>query len=101
MLDKTFWDAALTRAGKTMAQTATATIGAASVMSDVNWGFVLSASILAGVLSILTSIYTGLPEVEAYKATEEALIEDMNVDEPDDSFAFDSDDDDEDGEDIV
>lgn len=59
-----FWKAALIRAIRTVAQTAVATIGSAAVLSDVNWGVVVSASILAGVLSLLTSIATGLPEVE-------------------------------------
>lgn len=54
--------AALIRAAKTMAQTAVATLSVAVVMSDVNWVAVGSASLLAGVLSVLTSI-AGLPEV--------------------------------------
>lgn len=54
--------AALIRAAKTMAQTAAATLSVAVVMSDVNWLAVGSASLLAGVLSVLTSI-AGLPEV--------------------------------------
>ena len=49
------------RAIKTVCQTAVATIGVATVMSEVNWIAVASASLLAGVLSILTSV-AGLPE---------------------------------------
>lgn len=55
--------AALVRAVKTIAQTAVATIGAAAVLSDVNWLMVVSASLLSGLLSILTSV-AGLPEVK-------------------------------------
>ncbi|MBQ8616604.1 MAG: hypothetical protein IJ418_03710 [Clostridia bacterium] len=51
------------RAIKTVAQTAVATIGTTAVMSEVNWLMVGSASLLAGVLSLLTSI-AGLPELE-------------------------------------
>lgn len=51
------------RAIKTVAQTAVATIGTSAIMSDVNWILVGSASLLAGILSILTSV-AGLPEVD-------------------------------------
>ena len=60
---KEWWRAAGIRALKTVAQTAISTIGVSTIMSDVNWMMVLSASALAGVLSLLTSI-AGLPELE-------------------------------------
>lgn len=59
---KTWLKAAGVRALKTVAQTAIATIGTSAVISEVNWLMVGSASLLAGILSILTSI-AGLPEV--------------------------------------
>lgn len=59
-----FWKAALTRAARTLAQTAVATIGTSALITEVNWLNVLSASALAAVLSLLTSVATGLPEVE-------------------------------------
>lgn len=62
--NKSFWKATAIRAIKTICQTAIATIGTASIMSDVNWVVVASASLLAGILSVLTSIVTGLPEVD-------------------------------------
>ena len=60
---KSWIKAAGIRAVKTIAQTAIATIGTAAVVSSVDWEMVVSASILAGFLSILTSI-AGLPEVK-------------------------------------
>lgn len=57
-----WWKAAGIRAIKTVAQTAVATIGTAAVLAQVDWWMVLSASVLAGILSLLTSV-AGLPEV--------------------------------------
>lgn len=61
--NKDFWRATAIRAIKTVCQTAIATIGTASILSEVNWLVVASASILSGILSVLTSIVAGLPEV--------------------------------------
>lgn len=61
---KSFLKAAGIRAVRTVAQTAVAVIGTSAMMEQVNWWAVLSASILAGILSILTSVATGLPEVD-------------------------------------
>lgn len=60
---KEWFRAAGIRAIKTCAQTAVATIGTAAVMASVDWKMVVSASVLAGILSILTSL-AGLPEVD-------------------------------------
>lgn len=62
-MNKKWWKAAGIRAIKTVAQTAAATIGTSVMISEVNWVMVVSASALAGVLSLLTSV-AGLPEVE-------------------------------------
>ena len=56
--------AAAVRAAKTVAQTAIATIGTTAMITEVNWLVVFSASALAGVLSVLTSVVTTLPEVD-------------------------------------
>ena len=63
-MTKNWWVAAGTRAIKTVAQTAAATIGTTAVFAAVDWALVGSTALLAGVLSLLTSV-AGLPEVEA------------------------------------
>lgn len=75
----TFIKASLIRCIRTICQTAVSVIGTAFVLSEVDWWVVVSASILAGILSILTSVATGLPEVEY----EQHLH--MYVDEPEDA----------------
>lgn len=62
-MTKKWLKAAAVRAVKTVAQTAVATIGTTALITEVNWVVVLSASALAGVLSLLTSV-AGLPEVK-------------------------------------
>ena len=74
-----FVRASLIRCCRTIAQTAIATIASAQVLEQVSWSVVVSASILAGILSILTSIATGLPEVEY----QEHIY--MSAEEPEDS----------------
>lgn len=73
MKNKEYWinlaKAAGIRALKTCAQTFVATIGTAAVLQDVNWVMVLSASALAGVISLATSV-AGLPEVKVEESTE-------------------------------
>lgn len=62
-MSKKWVKASLVRAIKTVSQTAIATIGTSAVLSDVDWKIVISASILSGILSVLTSL-AGLPEVD-------------------------------------
>jgi len=75
----------LIRAIRTICQTAVAVIGTAFVLSDVNWWAVVSASLLAGILSVLTSVATGLPEVEyensLYQYHDEPIDSEVNDDE--------------------
>ena len=86
-MNNIFIKATAVRAIRTVCQTAVAMIGTAVVLSDVNWHVVLSASLLSGVLSVLTSIATGLPEVEYHEHIY------MSAEEPEDSEVI------EDGED--
>lgn len=81
-----FWKASAYRALRTVCQAAIAVIGSAAILSEVDWLMVVSASILAGILSLLTSIATGLPEVK-YRHDQYMSIdppEDAEVDEDDD-----------------
>ena len=77
MKDKNYWSkwakAAGIRALKTFAQTLSATISTAVVLGDVNWKTALSAATLAGLLSLIMSFATGLPEVKFEDITEEDL----------------------------
>lgn len=63
MFTKEWLKAALIRAVKTLAQTAIAAIGYSATVSEVDWKYVVSVSVLAAILSLLTSV-TGLPEVD-------------------------------------
>ena len=60
---KRWLKAASIRAGKTVAQSAISTIGTSAALGEVNWKLVISASLLAGILSLLTSV-AGIPEVK-------------------------------------
>lgn len=69
-INRTWWKAAFVRALRTVAQTAVATIGTAALIERVNWLAVASASALAGILSLLTSL-AGLPEVREQASNED------------------------------
>lgn len=79
----TFIKASLIRCIRTICQCAISLIPASALLTDINWMLVASASILAGIVSILTSIATGLPEVDY----QEHLY--MSVDEPQDAEVHD------------
>ena len=66
-MTKEFWKAALIRAVRTVCQTAVATIGTSAMLSEINWLAVASTAAVAGILSILNSVATGLPECSAKK----------------------------------
>ena len=80
-MQNNFIKATANRAVRTICQTAVATIGTAAVISEVDWRLVFSASFLAGILSVLTSIATGLPEHDY-----EQLVH-MSQEEPEDADA--------------
>ena len=63
-MNKEFWKYSINRAIRTMAQTAIASIGSSALLSEINWPVVASASCVAGILSILTSLTVGIPELE-------------------------------------
>ena len=84
-MNKLFWKATAIRAIRTVCQSAIALIPASALITEVDWRLVASASILAGIVSVLTSIATGLPEVDY----ERDLY--MNADEPADSEVEDED----------
>jgi len=70
--NKKWWKKAGIRSIKTMAQTASATIGSTALLSQVDWKLALSATILAGIASLLTSI-KGLPELDCTEGAENEL----------------------------
>lgn len=74
-----FIKAMLIRAIKTVCQCAISLIPASALITEVDWKLVISTSLLAGIVSILTSVATGLPEVDYEMALH------MNHDEPEDS----------------
>ena len=88
-MNKEFWKATGIRALRTICQTAVASIGTAIAITEVDWRYVVSASLLAGLLSVLTSIATGLPEVDGYDRFDDG---DDDDDEEDDDESFENDD---------
>lgn len=76
-MNKDFWKAALIRAVRTIAQSMVSMIAVGAAISEVQWLHVLSVSAVAGLLSLLTSIATGLPETE--KAVEYRYLDENGV----------------------
>lgn len=85
-MEKQFIKAMLIRAVRTVCQSAIALIPAQALLTEVDWKLIASASILAGIVSILTSIATGLPEVDYEKHFY------MNVEPPEDAEVTDDED---------
>lgn len=69
--NSTWWKAAIIRAIKTIAQTAVGMITVGAAISEINWLHILSVALVAGLVSILTSIATDLPEVSLLDANKE------------------------------
>lgn len=80
-----FIKASIIRAIRTVCQTAVAVIGTAFVLTDVHWGVVVSASLLAGILSVLTSVATGLPEVDLADWDDDETDEEYDTEDEEDA----------------
>lgn len=91
-MNKDFWRAAAIRAIRTVAQAALAMIPAAATLADVNWLTVLSTAALAGVVSLLTSVATGLPEVVEEHPTITFLAHEVEDEVNEDNENWDGDD---------
>ena len=84
--NSTWWKAAIIRAIKTIAQTAVGMITVGAAISEINWLHILSVSLVAGLVSLLTSIATDLPEVSLALAQESK--EELKAKEEDDQPVF-------------
>lgn len=84
--NSTWWKAAIIRAIKTIAQTAVGMITVGAAISEINWLHILSVSLVAGLVSLLTSIATDLPEVSLALAQESK--EELKAKDEDDQPVF-------------
>ena len=76
--NSTWWKAALIRAIKTIAQTAVGMITVGAAISEINWLHILSVALVAGIVSLLTSIATDLPEVSLLESNEEETADPLD-----------------------
>lgn len=76
--NSTWWKAALIRAIKTIAQTAVGMITVGAAISEINWLHILSVSLVAGIVSLLTSIATDLPEVSLLESNKEETADPLD-----------------------